>query len=167
MERFAKIIGLAGATNVVVLDPITGKLTWLNHNIPAGTTIQVGYLLGKYLPEYGTVVIYCFRINGILYDYGARVTVSAPSPGSTRTENLPTYIYDDIEEVYDVICFVGQGTLRTYVASCDVGNRDVGIRSEDVRAMNWFVRQDFYDVLGVSQSPERWTDTIGFGLIKA
>ena len=150
--RFTTPHGLA--TTVESYNPITGKLTWKNNEIPSGTEILAGYALGHHDPATDEFHFLLIEHEGVAYIAGSVVGVSAPSPGTTRDEDVPSYAPPVQEEtVCDALAFIAQGSLGVLTADLKSGTRIVGLRLADFQGLAFAGAGVFANVLTMNPPP--------------
>jgi len=151
--------GGTGAIEVAPEDPLTGIITYKNHNLEEGTTFIQGYAFCRFHKERRKIIFIGFEEDNEVYIWGTYYMSNAPAKGMSKTVDLTTYALYPLEEKpvsYDVVTFVGPYAVDDgYVAlpyttrDYGSGKRVIGILKEDFFSYFDIVYEykEYYDVI--------------------
>jgi len=154
--------GGTGAIEVAPEDPLTGTITFKNHNLEEGTTYIQGYVFCHYDKERRVITFIGFKEGDKVYIWGTYYMSSAPAKGMSKAVDRTTYALYTLEDKpvsYDVIAFVGpyavdNGYVRLRYTTRDYGSgkRVIGILKEDFLSYfdivsEYYEYRKYYDVI--------------------
>ena len=147
--------GGPGAVEVAPEDPLTGTITYKNHNLEADTYTIQGYAFCHYDKERRKIIFIGFEEDDKVYIWGTYYISKAPDRGRSDAVDRTTYALYTLEEKpvsYDVVVFVGpyeDVTLRYTTRDYGSGKRVIGILKEDFLSYFDIVYEyeKYYDVI--------------------
>ena len=149
--RMAEVVGFPGFPMLTCKpgDPLTGRITYLNHTLASGSTHYIGYFPGDLKADRFHVIV--IEFEGVRYWYGSLASFATVAPGSEGTVDVLSRAIE-VTGIWDALTWVGKLTAATRVLYWD--DRIIGIDERDIGYIRLYHRKVFEDVLQIIYGAE-------------